>query len=471
MRIRSPLIFFIFFSVTEVRGQINSFSRQQLSADLRFMVGSIENVHPNPFHDISKEKFDVLTDSVSKTFRDGMGVQDAWPGFSFILALLNEGHGSIEYPQELLRQIKADSASLFPVLVKEFDGEKFIVRYDLSADSLLHTGDYITSINGRSVADWMRYFTSFYGGLANWRNLQVIRDLSGTLVLHKVAGPYTIEYINRGEKKKAVINGVTFSALLNRAAEVRKNNSITTTPLFNYSFSRLENNAGYINFRSMRDMDAFTRFLDSVFMDIKNNPVNGLIIDLRQNGGGNSALGEKLLSCITDRRFRMGGGSKWKVSDDYKIFVQEQAITNKVYASGSFQNYLKKESGTIISQDGERPYSNSNKELLYKGKVCVLIGPNTFSSANMLANAIGDYQLATLIGEPTGEAPNDYGELYWNKLPNTGLRFFTCSKQFIRANGNAGDTNPVLPDIEKKSNPNSLKDEVLEFAKEWVQKK
>jgi hypothetical protein len=29
----------------------------------------------------------------------------------------------------------------------------------------------------------------------------------------------------------------------------------------------------------------------------------------------------------------------------------------------------------------------------------------------------------------------------------------------------------VLPDIEIKQNPNNLKDEVLEFAKEWVRGK
>ena len=118
-----------------------------------------------------------------------------------------------------------------------------------------------------------------------------------------------------------------------------------------------------------------------------------------------------------------------------------------------------------------RTHTAGKNNLRYNGKVCVLTGPNTFSSANMLANAIKDYQLATIIGEATGESCNDYGELYWNQLPNTGLTFYTCSKQFIRANGDAADPNPVFPDIEVKQSPNSLKDEVLEFAKGWVRGK
>jgi C-terminal processing protease CtpA/Prc len=263
---------------------------------------------------------------------------------------------------------------------------------------------------------------------------------------------------------------VSLLELQARAASVRKRNSITITQS-PYTFQRTAENIGWLNFRSMTDLPVFSAFLDSVFTDIKDKPVEGLIIDLRQNGGGNSVLGEKLIGYISGKPFRMGGGSRWKVSDEYKTFIQEQAKTNAVYAGGSFKQYLNKTTGDIISETEIRTHGGGKNKLRFSGKLCVLTGPNTFSSANMLANAIKDYGLATLIGEATGEAPNDYGELYWNQLPHTGLTFYTCSKEFIRANGDATDPNPVLPDIEIKQNPNNLKDEVLEFAKEWVRGK
>jgi C-terminal processing protease CtpA/Prc len=143
---------------------------------------------------------------------------------------------------------------------------------------------------------------------------------------------------------------------------------------------------------------------------------------------------------------------------------------HEAYTSAMFKNYLLKNAGEVIEQTERRTTKPGKNELRYTGKLCVLTGPNTFSSANMLANAIKDYKLATIIGEATGESPNDYGELYWNQLPNTGLKYFTCTKQYIRANGDADDPSPVLPDIEVKQNSKSLKDDVLEFAKEWVKK-
>ena len=93
-----------------------------------------------------------------------------------------------------------------------------------------------------------------------------------------------------------------------------------------------------------------------------------------------------------------------------------------------------------------------------------MIGPKTFSSANMLANTIQDYKLATLIGAPSGEPANDYGELIFVKLPNTGFTFTTSTKQFIRANGNAKDQHTVLPDYVVSDNPQTAVDEVLEYA-------
>ncbi len=446
------------------------FSRQQIKDDINFLVKTVEHVHPNPYHAIKKEKFTALTDSIISSLKENTTLSEAWICFSKMMAAYNEGHSSIGYPAALQQQIQEGRIKIFPVLIKEFNGENLVVRYDLSADSVLKTSDLITHINGQSVGKLMTNLSTFYGGLPAWRNIQVLRDFAGQLVLHNIQAPYRISYTSGGVKKEIIIQPLSLPDLQLRATEIRKQNTITTTQ-DPYTFQRTAENIGYLNFRAMTNLPLFALFLDSVFMAIKEKPVEGLIIDLRQNGGGNSMLGEKLIGYISDKPFRMGGGSKWKVSDEYKTFIQEQAKTNAVYATGSFKRYLNKMTGDIISETEIRTYTAGNNPLRYSGKICVLTGPNTFSSANMLSNAIKDYQLATIIGEATGEAPNDYGELYWNKLPNTGLSFYTCSKQFIRANGDAADPNPVLPDILIKQNPDNLKDEVLEFAKGWVRKK
>ena len=47
------------------------------------------------------------------------------------------------------------------------------------------------------------------------------------------------------------------------------------------------------------------------------------------------------------------------------------------------------------------------------------------------------YDLGTLIGQPTGGAPTEPGEVIYLRLPDSGLRVGLPSKYFIRANGDA----------------------------------
>lgn len=443
------------------------YSQQDIREDLSFFIQTVEHVHPNPYHSIGKENFNALRDSMLVRMKDQVTSGEAWLFFNRLMAAFDEGHSTFGYPAEIEQDIRDEKVKIFPVLVGDYNGRALRVRYDLSSESPMKSGDLITAINGKSVLEIMEYLKLFFGGLPSWRTVQIQRDFAALMLITGFRSPYHIEFEHEKEKKEATLEAATLSKMQERAAEVRKRTPSTASAA-SYRFERTPENAGYIDFRSMRDLPAFERFLDSVFSDIKKNPVKGLIIDLRQNGGGNSVLGERLISYISSKPYRMSGGSRWKVSDEYKNYLREQARSNAAYTSEYFQHYLDLDTGKIISGNGGKPKRPAKNNLRYRGKVAVLTGPNTFSSANMLSNAIKDYRLATIIGEPTGEPCNDYGELYSTLLPNTRFLMYTCSKQFIRANGDAEDPHPVFPDIEVKQDPNSRLDDVLEFAKKWV---
>jgi C-terminal processing protease CtpA/Prc len=235
-----------------------------------------------------------------------------------------------------------------------------------------------------------------------------------------------------------------------------------------YTFERLPDGIGLLRFNSMStDYESFARFLKDTFTALKTQPVKGLILDLRRNGGGNSALGFELINYITDKKFRMGGGTVWKVSESYKNWYHSDTAWAKRLTGSAWKKYLALPNGSMLrgKDKARRPGENP---LHFSGPVALLIGPGTFSSANMTANAIRDYKLATVIGEPTGETANDFGEIAFFEMPSGKVGFSTSSKQFIRASGNAKDMNPVLPDILVKPDPKDAGDAVLEAARKWV---
>ena len=127
------------------------------------------------------------------------------------------------------------------------------------------------------------------------------------------------------------------------------------------------------------------------------------------------------------------------------------------------QKYMDTPNQEVIeSLDEDLVYPNSPKNY-YNGNLCVLIGPNTFSSANFLADAIKTYHITTLIGSPTGEDTNDFGEQIKFNLKNSGNTIYISSTYDIGANGNDSILEPVYPDIE-------IETDVLNYAINWMQK-
>lgn len=61
------------------------------------------------------------------------------------------------------------------------------------------------------------------------------------------------------------------------------------------------------------------------------------------------------------------------------------------------------------------------EEIDRKGRLFAIIGPATFSAAQMLADALEKYTNVTFVGEPTGSKGNAYGDSRTITLPNSHI--------------------------------------------------
>lgn len=440
------------------------FTKQQLQQDILFMHRKMEEVHPNLYHSVTKEAYTQLRDSLANTLPDSLTASDAWPKLARLVAAINEGHTMLHGIKDEMKFLKESGYPLFPVNFKTFDGKHLIVREDASTESVLQTGDKVTAINGLPASTLMALFTAAYGGLQNWKELNALQDFIVAMYRHQLTAPYRIQYLSGNSVKEVVYKGMPYPLYAERLKAIRK--STQAKQVVPYTFERLEGNVGYLNLRTFgTDYKRFDSFLQAAFNDLKTNGIKGLIIDLRKNGGGNSELGNRLLHFITGKPYRMSGGVSWKVSQPYKDFISNMDSATKA----SFSFYTQKQNGAFITDEATAKAPPANA-LRYKGPVCVLIGPNTFSSANMLAVTIKDFDLATLIGEPTGEPGNDYGETLTMQLPHTGIPFVTSTKQFIRPNGDTKDNGAIEPHILVKTEANHNNDNVKAYAIQWVLK-
>jgi len=199
--------------------------------------------------------------------------------------------------------------------------------------------------------------------------------------------------------------------------------------------------------------------IDSVFAAIREKGAKNLIVDLRFNGGGNSQAGEYIMNYLTSKPYYMVG-----------------RIDIKLSKQGFDEHWLEKRlaelAGLTITQR-DIMGQPEDKGYRFEGRLFLLTGPNTFSSAVLGAAIVKDNRLGTIIGEETGGLRECFGDQRSFLLPNSGLRFGVSYKRFYAPVPKAGDDRSgVVPDVQVNEDVLSLylgaDDPVLAFALDYV---
>lgn len=428
----------------------------------------MEESHVNLYHAISKEALEQKEKQLLLAIGDSISQTEAVLLFGKLAALLNEGH--IGMPSSSVTDSMYTNSLRFPFLLQKVTDTEWIVSRDLSSEQKLGVNAVILEVNGKPVSELNQQFREYYGGLETWRKQQIAIYVRKLLFLHGMVSPYRIKArTEAGQIIDFTIPGYSKQQAdsLNKVLAASVNQ-----PAEPYTFTLLPDNIAYINYRQMVNSrtNPFSDFLKTSFTKIKEANAAGLIIDLRGNGGGNSSLGDSLISYFSTKPYVLSGGMKWKSSSHYKAYLKLMDNVGS-RSENQFYNSLKEgDMYTYVNRDLRKPVS---RELTFTGKTAVLIGPDTFSSANMLSDGIKSFQLATLFGEPTGEPGNDFGEMYNFMLPNTHIIARASTKMFTRADGDENNFDPIMPDITIKPTPKDLKekrDVVLETAVNWIRK-
>lgn len=205
------------------------------------------------------------------------------------------------------------------------------------------------------------------------------------------------------------------------------------------------------NFESPRG--EFAKAVKSIFDDIQSSGTGALVIDIRDNGGGDSTYGDLLLSYLGDTKYEQIERVEIKSSAEIKIFYKTLLPDWAQWFDLSLLHPTFK--GIYSTADGEtfvyrfaepQPYKNLKKNR-FKGDIALIIGPRTYSSGAIFAAPFKHYRLATIVGEETGEPAVFYGDNYTFDLPVTKLEATVSHKRFVTAGG-VEDGRGILPDLE-----------------------
>lgn len=204
------------------------------------------------------------------------------------------------------------------------------------------------------------------------------------------------------------------------------------------TFDTLNKRTGYILIKDfVMDKKDFKKEIESVFYQIQQDSLTNLIIDIRNNPGGNSELADILTSYVYDRPYKANSKILIKRSEQYYRYLRG-------YFSWWFRPFLKfikqieDYKNTSIGETYEDVKGNKypiKTAYRFEGKKYLLINSNTFSTALGFATVFKDYNIGEIIGEPTKSEVNEFGDIYPFDLPNSGLWVWCSAKRYIRPSG------------------------------------
>ncbi|AYA37361.1 hypothetical protein D3Y59_10050 [Hymenobacter oligotrophus] len=434
----------------------------QLQQDLDSLHAWLHATHPNLHlrlsHEADERQWQRVRAQLNQPLTAGEFAQLVMP----LTTQYADGHTGLSYDfSDAAFQAYSQRGGLFfPLNVTLQKGKLYVA--ESAAQSEVRPGALIRRINGESadalVQNMLRYWPADH---QKNREATTARLFGFTLwSLYGWGESVQLEFQNYGQRQKqtTTLRGIPAERLM----------QLMNVGPRKYKLTLHEpESLAVLEFFGFQQNKATTAFLDSAFTVIKQKGIRHLAVDIRRNGGGNSAVGAQLLQYLTTKPYLQGAAKELRYSQalpqqPYNKWFKDLLAANQGNANGRYRH----------SSTPQPPAPLAKPELFFSGKFYLLTGPRTFSSAHMLAAAVKAYHLGTIVGEETGNAMRFFGEPLSFQLPNTKLWGMCAGAEWWAADytSQTQDTG-VQPDVEVKPTPKDLAegtDAVLQYLKQAI---
>ena len=361
----------------KLSGQLvdRQFSKAELQTDFQIFRIKYESQLANLYLYSSKPELDHLLDSLYQNIKP-MTELEFYNYITPLSALVKDGHSNI-FPSEQTIQQHNQHSKFFPFNIYFTDDKMFVVK-NFSNDSSIADGTEILEINGLSAKAIMAFLVSrqvrdgYNEGYAFWILNSYFREYYSYHFGH--ANNYSLNVkTTNGSEKKIVVDGLSKNTIsLNRAVRYiqdKKN-------IREYLQIDTSTKAAIFTIKTW-DNKKLNAEIDFVFSQLARNNVTNLILDLRDNQGGNFSPAIYLLSHLLNQPFAYFNEIK---------FVAGKSDTSQI---------LKNTNEKIVRtyQPNKNPYT---------GNLYVLINGGSFSNTGSFCSRIEFYKRGVFIGEETG---------------------------------------------------------------------
>ncbi|KQV47560.1 hypothetical protein ASE26_23630 [Duganella sp. Root198D2] len=399
-----------------------------MQQDLQFVRTAIESTHPEPALRSGQQAYEKAFQTAQAKLGQPLSRDEAWRVLAAMNPVFNDAHLGVVFPDwraETRTHLQA-GGKLFPFEVMIDGQQRLRIVAGLGGATSTLAGSDIESINGMPSARILRELGALvHGDTPAFRNKLLERRF--WLYYWKNYGAAEHFMLKAGAQEMDV------PAAASLPAAVAGEKSFEQT----FQFRMLPGGVGLltVNQFAWPDKQRFYDFTGRAFTTLRDAGAQTLLIDVRENGGGDDDMWKTgILRYIADKPYRNGS------SYVKKVLEGRAGPGEKVgdIVSGNVDSWVQPEPA---------------HPLHFGGKVFVLVGDLTYSSAILFSNTVQDHGFARLVGaggyayvRQTG------GTQKQHVLPNTGLEVVVPRFVLDRPSGKR-EPALVQPDIVLADDP------------------
>lgn len=430
------------------------FSTDELKADLKYLKTKLENNHPSLYLYASKSTIDKVFDSLENSIFKPLTELEFYKHITIISSIIKDGHTIILPSAEITNSLNSINKFLpyhFVIL-----NNQLFVEMVYTNDNSIPAGSEIISINNVQANEVIKHLSERQVRDGNnltypiWILSNYFRQYYSFIFGHPAN--FGISYKINGQTNAASIKALPKDSIYFYRQKNYPNKIFSNLPNEGLKL-KIENGNKYA-ILTIKDFhndvlkkeykQNFDKVIASYFEQINNSKTENLILDLRNNQGGDIENGVYLLSYLLDKPF--------------SVVTEYYCVEN---------NKLQHCKGPSLGQ--HNPKSNN-----FKGKLYVLINGGSFSNSGIVSSCLQSNNRGIFIGQETGGNPNVIaGFIKEIKLPNTKTQVQVPTKQFVitdKVNNKGQGVMPTQVVIPKLADILEGKDTELDYSIDFINK-
>ena len=430
---------------------------EAILTDFAALYEGLQAAHIDLYARTGRPAYDALYARMRRQFTRPLSRFEVARRFQHFVAFGRVAHARIDESYRAYSAFLAAGGKTFPLLLRVVNARAFVID-NRSGDTRIAVGDEVTHLDGRPIQVWLaqcrRNLSADTDYMAN-----ALIELDLPMLLWLERGPierFPLRLRRRGGRSFGIVLPARSRAEMQAAAATAPRrldlpatdrSSRMVAPRVAYlrpgAFYNAEPGAA-----DPYDNRAFGRFIDSVFASFLAAGADRLIVDLRDNPGGDSAFSDLMIAWFADRPWRFASAFRIKVSPQAIESNRRRLETATGAAAEVTRRYADAYAGARPGDvvDFPIPLGQPRAGYRFAGRVFVLVNRNSFSNAVAVAATIQDYGFGTILGEETSDLATTYGAMEIFTLPNTGLTVGFPKAEIVRPNGDR-TARGVVPDI------------------------